>query len=148
MAKVKKNETTDCWEWCGERSPYGYGRFTKEGKKQQVHRISYEIHCGVIPLGMCVCHRCDNRICVNPDHLFIGTHSENSADMVAKGRQVRGTDIPQAKLTEQEVISIRGTHGLSHRKIARMYGVSPSQINDIRLGKWWKHLLPNEEGSK
>ena len=88
--KCKHNEVTDCWEWQGgiNNSGPGYGmiRDTEYNGMRTTHRVSYEIHHGEIPKGKLVLHKCDNTLCVNPDHLFLGTHLDNTLDMIQKGR--------------------------------------------------------------
>ena len=88
-AKIWKNPETGCWEWQGCTSASGYGVINVDSKNKAVvaHRVSYSIHVGPIPDGMFACHRCDNRICINPAHIFIGTAADNNADMDRKGRR-------------------------------------------------------------
>ena len=75
-----------CWVWTGPRNRHGYGRIKCQGITVLVHRLSWEIHCGEIPEGLCVCHKCDVPNCINPTHLFLGTNADNMADRDAKGR--------------------------------------------------------------
>ena len=140
LAKIAIDATTGCWNWTASKFPDGYGQFVEVRTSRGAHRVSYELHCGPIPSGMCVCHRCDNRGCINPDHLFIGTNSENMADMTAKNRQAKGATNGRAKLTEDDVLSIRSAVGITQKKLAAKYGVGQILISRIRRGILWSHL--------
>ena len=86
LQKVIVDEVTDCWVWQAGTNNIGYGMIRDEKKMRTAHRVSYEEHIGKIPSGMCVCHTCDNPLCCNPSHLWLGTHSQNTQDMLRKGR--------------------------------------------------------------
>jgi hypothetical protein len=86
LNKVVVNDVTDCWEWQGGKNNIGYGMMRDDLKMRTTHRVSYEEHKGPIPAGLCVMHSCDNPICCNPDHLSLGTHKQNTQDMMSKGR--------------------------------------------------------------
>lgn len=132
----------DCWLWTGARSGT-YGHMRVSGKWDLVHRISWKLHNGDVPFGMWVLHRCDIRLCVRPDHLFLGTAQDNNDDMRAKGRSVScvGEKNAQAKLTAQQVLSIRARGNTEpQNKIAQEFGVSRVAIGMITKRKRWKHL--------
>lgn len=138
-------KTDDCWEWTGGLFSFGYGSIKvvlEPGRyqAQQAHRVSYELHHGPIPAGLLVCHRCDNPICVRPDHLFLGTNSDNMRDMHAKGRAnlKRGATNARAKLSEDDVREIRALAGtMPQRKIAARFGISQGQVCRIVLRTRW-----------
>jgi hypothetical protein len=92
------DKSDGCWEWTGKLQGSGYGQFRVEKAFVTSHRYAYELHYGPIPDGLKVLHKCDNRKCCNPSHLFLGTSADNSADMVAKGRQAKGIQHGNAKL--------------------------------------------------
>ena len=132
-----------CWIWKASCVGAGYGQLTlSHGKRGAAHRVSYELHKGEITEGQYVCHTCDNRRCVNPEHLFLGTQRQNLADMVAKGRSPRGVGNGASKLTEQQVTIIfaRLRAGVPQNLIAKEFGVADSQISRIKLGREWSHL--------
>ena len=128
----------DCWRWIGSIARGGYGQL--DGLR--AHRISYEVHRGPIPSGHFVCHRCDQRDCVNPRHLFAGPPAANTADMLAKGRHVHGERVCTAKLTAAQVLAMRLEYreGVVQTELARRYGVSQPHISDIVMGRAWRHL--------
>lgn len=137
-----------CWNWAGT-SRNGYGRLTvgsrtdNTRKTESAHRFSYKLFYGDIPNDLYVCHKCDNKLCVNPEHLFLGTHQDNIDDRERKNRNnhVIGKNVPTSKLTETEVIKIRNSN-LSSRKLAKIYGLNKTSVLDIKNGINWKHLLP------
>lgn len=133
-----------CWIWLGCIQDDGYCRTYHRGSYHGVHRVSWEVHHGKIPDGLFVLHRCDVRCCVNPDHLFLGTHQDNMDDMVAKGRHVvgakrKGEDSHRARLTEQQARRIL-TSSQGGSELAVLFGVSRSCISQVRRGLSWKHL--------
>lgn len=146
-AKMDRSGGPDaCWNWLAFTN-HGYGVFKVmlDGAWRGVaaHRFAYEVAFGAIPLGSrhehCVCHRCDNRACVNPKHLFLGSQVENIQDRNAKARTARGMAMPHRKLTPDLVKAIRGLHdgGVSHRRIAAQVGVGKSTVGDVLDGKKW-----------
>lgn len=135
-----------CQLWLGGRDKGGYGWVWFEGRNLKAHRAAWIAAHGSIPDGMQVLHTCDNPPCRNIDHLFLGTQVDNSADMVAKGRQARigrrnpGSNNGRAKLTEFDMLEIRAMKGVSQKAIAAMYGVSQTTVCQIRRGARWTHL--------
>lgn len=132
-----------CWEWTGAPNSSGYGRFWTQGRRWLAHRLAYELAKGPIPAGLCVCHACDNRLCVNPDHLWLGTNADNVADRDRKGRRQapRGTRNPNAKLTPAEVLAIRWYPGRRVvSRLAREFRIGRSQVKRIRDEQAWASL--------
>lgn len=140
-------KTESCWEWSGATNGRGYGRFKFEGKSVYAHRMSYYLHKGPIMKGeghhgTCVCHTCNNRSCVNPEHLYLGTQNQNLRQMVLENRQARGEVHGRSKLTEKEISDIRLFHKVgdtTQQKLADKYGVSLSLINFIVNNKRWRY---------
>jgi len=157
-SKVDKSGGDDaCWVWTAHRSSKRYGGFKAYGRTQQAHRFVWQITHGLIADGLCVCHHCDNPLCVNPSHLFLGTHQENMTDMVRKNRHkpasagdqhpmrlnpeivLRGETNGYAKLTETDVRSIRESCS-SGKTLAHQFGVSQGTISRIRQRVSWRHI--------
>lgn len=146
MARVDVSGGDDaCWAWTGDRvSHEGYGRFWTGTRTMLAHRASWSIFRWKIPGKLWVLHRCDNPICVNPGHLFLGTPLDNVRDMTAKGRrnQNPGERNANAKLTDAQALEIkrRATNGEAQRALAREFSVSPTTIYVIATGLGWKHI--------
>ena len=154
-----------CWNWTGQtKTPRGkqdcYGRIRMAGKMYHAHRISYALAHGEAPSHLCVLHKCDNPLCVNPDHLWVGTRADNNADMVSKGRDrrcepdkvwsrvnpervLRGSDNPKHKLTEDTVRCILAEYaagGVSQQSLADKHGVNQTLISALVRGRVWRHV--------
>lgn len=142
-SKVDKRGKGECWLWTGARTN-GYGKIGERhhtGGDKKAHRVSYELNIRPIPKGLCVCHKCDNPLCVNPDHLFTGTLAENNYDRETKGRgsDKRGAKNPRARLTLEMVAEIRmlRADGLSQQAIADRVGYPQSKISNVLRGVGW-----------
>jgi hypothetical protein len=136
------NKTETCWLWTSYLLPNGYAYFSDKVNGRHIriyiHRFSWELHYGPIPPGLCVCHHCDVRHCIRPDHLFLGTVTENAWDMLRKRRH------PNMKLADAQVIEIRARYaagGVTQQQLATEYGVYSSNISVIVNHKTWRHLL-------
>lgn len=144
MSRVSVDEN-GCWLWTGWVQRNGYGCFKlggRTGEFVRAHRLSWMVWRGPIPDGLLVCHRCDVRRCVNPDHLFLGTPRDNSVDAFEKGRlkiptPLQGEQNSFAKLTSADVAAIR-TSTESSAALARRYGVDRSTVSVARRGLTWR----------
>jgi hypothetical protein len=139
-----RNAATGCLEWVGYRTPAGYGRMGLAGKAVGTHRASWIANFGAVPDGLMVCHHCDNRACIEPTHLFVGTQKDNMADMAAKERRrgvggTRGAAHPSAKLTVEQVLAIRASTAAAS-ELARQLGIRPRHVYQIRNRETWKHV--------
>lgn len=131
--RIERVPFSGCWVWMGSLV-YGYGQASRGDKSIRAHRLSYETYKGPVPKGMCVCHTCDNPCCVNPDHLFLGTHKDNAEDKVKKGRQQRGLDL--SSITPEAVQAILQAPG-TQREIAASFGLVHSTVGLIKRGTHW-----------
>lgn len=129
-----------CHEWRGATMSNGYGVVGRsDGSNVGAHRASFEVHIGPIPPRMLACHRCDNPPCINPAHLFLGSHKNNSQDMVIKGRHGRSS----ARLSDSQASEVRALHALgnvTHLQLAEKFGISRSKITNIVNRKSYRHV--------
>jgi len=143
LAKVCPEPGTGCWLWRGTMGMDGYGIAIFEGKPHAAHRVGWMLFHSDIAPGLVVCHKCDVRACVNPDHLFLGTMMDNVRDMEKKGRSPRGEEHHCAKLTAEHVKRIRDMLAEDRMyigEIAQGFGVAHSTISSIKRGKTWRHV--------
>jgi hypothetical protein len=137
-ANVDRKGDDQCWTWLGTQHPEGYGMSRDDKNNRRLaHRTAWEISRGPIPSGICVLHKCDNRICVNPSHLFLGSRLDNTRDMMAKNRQrwlVTGQR--RGKLSIEQVVALRRekSSGMSTRDAANKYGISATHVRRIMAG--------------
>lgn len=130
-----------CHEWQGAKQSNGYGRFNPFGKSMYAHRFAALMKYGILHNNQDVCHVCDNRLCVNPDHLFIGSRKDNMQDCVAKKRHAYGSRLSK-KLTEQDVVKIRKllSQGMDKKDIAMEFNVTTGCIEHIHKRNTWRHI--------
>lgn len=139
-----------CWLWTGSRNGKGYGLLSIDGRSYLAHRLSMLVFNQIDPGEFLVCHSCDEPRCVRPDHLFVGTASDNTADMTRKGRarrgSLRGESASTAKVTEAIVIDImeRTRRGATRAELGRRFGLSVSAVSRIVLGQNWKHITASQ----
>lgn len=149
LSLVEVRDPDECWPWKGAMGDKGYGRFQRLGKTYYAHRVVFAItYPGSISWEgdgeTSVCHRCDNPPCCNPSHLFLGSHAENMADKVAKGRQPRftSTSSPRAKLTAEDVswMRIQKKYGATKKALASLYDVSEATVSGALYGRHYKDV--------
>lgn len=143
----KVNKSDGCWNWLGAKKSNGYGQINAIQKYMMAHRVSWILNNGPIPAGSNVLHKCDNRLCVNPDHLFLGTQRDNLLDALKKGRVTRyhpryGEDNGISKLTVKKVHEMRRLNslGMPFRELAKMFFVSKTAATNACKGVTWKHV--------
>lgn len=133
----------NCWFWTSAKNKHGYGEFSVNKSVFKAHRVAWFLTHGSIPDGVFVCHKCDFTSCVNPAHLFIGGHKENTRDCVEKGRKRGGEDHWKAKLTAAQVVDIRSRYaagGVAQKDLALEFGVLRPVISNIIHRRLWKRL--------
>lgn len=136
-------EPTGCWVWKGGCDTWGHGRMMAFHRKSHVHRFSWELFRGQIPPGIDVLHKCDNPPCWNPDHLFLGTQTDNNRDRDMKNRQSKGMRNHKSTLTDDDVKRMRemySTGNYSTRALAEFFPVKYAAVWQIVSGRAWKHL--------
>jgi hypothetical protein len=146
QAETRDLDPDVCWKWEGPVNSNGYGRFIDKDHHLLAHRVAYELFIGPISDGLNVCHTCDERLCVNPHHLWLGSQSDNLKDAAAKGRMFRpdtnGERNGNRKLSADHVRTIRAMFSGGQRRyqIAERFGVSPGTVGAIIAGKIWKDV--------
>lgn len=141
LLKNRSISLRGCWEWIAYRSNEGYGRICINGKVKRTHRIAWEFFMGPIPIGLFVCHRCDNPPCFNPRHLYLATNSQNMKDAFKNGLTSHLGELnPRAKITRVKANKIRllVAAGKPQNQVARKFGLAPTTINSIIKGIIWK----------
>lgn len=155
-------KTDGCWIWTRSATHDGYGSFSLGGRTFVAHRVAWIIEYGQFDQNLCVCHHCDNPICVRAEHLFLGTHADNMEDMVRKGRQAlgdknamrlyperipRGSKNGSSKFTEEQIRTIHGMRidGCTLEEIAKIYNTNAIRIGLICKGKYWQHVYKEFE---
>lgn len=128
-----------CWKWMAARHPDGYGNICVDARTLPAHKFFYMLFIGPVPVGMECCHTCDTPECVNPDHLFLGTHLDNMKDMAEKQRSTIGERHSKAKLSDEAVRVIRQSTE-STSALAATFGVHANTINEVRARRRWQHV--------
>ncbi len=139
VEKIKfPQDDSACWEWIGSKRPDGYGQFKMKGRVLKAHRCSWEFFVGDIPEDICVLHHCDNKGCVNPKHLFLGTSKDNQIDMMKKDKSA----LAKLKISQVRRIKRGITKGVSQSELAKRYNVDRTTISHIARGYRWKYVSP------
>ena len=142
LMQIDIDKSGYCWEWTGRRNKSGYGLTAIRGGSELAHRAYWQLVIGEVPAGMYLLHSCDNKRCVNPAHLRVGTHAENMAEAKERNRMrpMRGSANGMAKISYEIAEEIRRDETSSNVSLAKKYGVSDVVISNVRLGKSWVAL--------
>ena len=138
-SKVDPAPSSCCWEWTACKATEGYGRFVLNNRDLGAHRVAYTLAKGEIPEGLLVRHTCDNRLCCNPDHLILGTITDNMADKVKRNRQLKGEQHSNSKLTAKQAMEIYSSP-LLQDELAKLYNINQTTVSLIKHKKRWKHI--------
>lgn len=133
--KVDKSDVNSCWNWTAFIDRYGYGRLNIDSSMKKAHRLSFELHIGNIPHGLHVCHKCDNRKCVNPNHLFIGSNFDNHIDAMNKGRR-KGKFVAENTIKRIKIVG----DILPVKDLSKIFGLNHNTIRNILCGNTYKHI--------
>lgn len=140
LKNISVNKATGCWEWQNSTHEFGYGMVYDGTKAVLAHRLAYTLFVGPIPDGMCVCHKCDNPPCCNPDHLFLGTKADNQSDMARKGRGASGERNGGTHRKRWEINEMRAVYAtglFSQAILSDAYGMSPSSVSRVLNNVVW-----------
>lgn len=140
--RVDQRSAAECWAWTGARYNTGYGQLWSGTRSVGAHRVSWELHYGKVPAGHGVFHRCDNRPCVNPSHLFVGPQLANMRDKVSKDRQARGETDGNSRYTANMVREVRARYasGMTQREAGEPFGMKQAVVSDIVRRRTWRHI--------
>jgi hypothetical protein len=141
---LRVEKTESCWNWLGSTEKDGYGRLDIKYKHYRAHVFSWTLHNGPVPDGLFICHKCNNRRCVNPDHLYAGTPKENAIDTMRSGNCAVGEGNGNSQLNETSVKAILNDER-PYGKIAKDYGTTETTIYNIKNRKTWKHIPYHSE---
>jgi predicted XRE-type DNA-binding protein len=137
--KVNITSDDECWNWTASTKTNGYGQFKCNNQTYRTHRFAWMITQGYIPEGLLICHRCDNRLCCNPNHLFVGTHTDNMQDRAIKNRRSKLRRTHSIKLTDDQIREIRKSK-LKQKDIAKRFDISQGQVSKILNRKRWTDM--------
>lgn len=143
LVNNRKITPSGCWEWTLNKDKAGYGMMTYRQDPIRCHRASYLAFKGPINDNLCVCHTCDNKLCFNPEHLFLGSNADNTADMISKKRQACGSRCGTSKLNEDQIIEMRtlySTGNFTQKELGEKFGIHHHKVYEIVNKRTWRHV--------